>query len=629
MLKTRKVILRLAFLLLCVGGLLAYASPIEAQSSLNLSMNAPDLSQFPKITLYLNASDSQNKFVYGLDLNNFSVFEDGVQRTVNEVQQLEPGLHTIIALNLGATLSNRANTSVPTRYEETIYSIASWLNKLQSSAPNQYSLTSNEGTLVESSQEKTTFVNTLQNYKPNLFNFEPNLASLTSALDVAAKPSLVDQSKQEILYITPLPLDQDLPKLAELQARAQQIGVPVNVWLVAPETAANAPAQQYLNQLASATGGKFLFYSEGLTTPDPEEYVGRMRSIYRLRYTSTVSQSGTHTVKAIASYGNLTAETPETQFTIELNTPSAVLVNLPPIIERTYADSTEGKILQPGVITLQAVITFPDGYQRQLRATRLYVDGQVIQENTEEPFDYFGWQLDSYRFSSQHLVAVEVEDILGFRNISPPASVQINVASPYPTWLMGILRFISVGGWIPLALVAAGGTLFAGLRLRRRWLERRIRSEGMVFDEVDDPMLQSVPGLGSALDTDYYAENNSRANATAANPRDIAPRLVWAGSAAPPAQLAELREIVLEKPETILGSDSTQAGVLLPDAGISPQHTVLRKNERGSVQIADLGSESGTWVNYAPVSSAGLLLHNGDLVRIGSFTFRYKIGKIY
>jgi hypothetical protein len=620
----RKAFKTLVLLTLCLGSVLAFASPIEAQSSLNLSMDTPDLSQFPKITLYLDATDSQNKFVYGLDLNNFSVFEDGIQRTVNEVQQLEPGLHTIIALNLGATLSNRANTSVPTRYEETIYTIASWLTNIQSTAANQYSLTSNEGTLVEKSQEKTSFTNTLQGYKPNLFNFEPSLASLTSALDVAAKPTLVEQSKQAILYITPLPLDQDLGKIAALQARAQEIGVPVNVWLLAPETAANAPAVQYLNQLATATGGKFLFYTEDLITPDPEEYVGRMRNIYRLRYTSTVSQSGTHTIRAVAAYGNLTAETPDTQFTINLNMPTAVLINLPPEIDRTYTEGADGKVLQPSVITLQADITFPDGYERQLRASRLYVDGEVLVENTEEPFDYFGWQLDEYRFSGEHLVAVEVEDILGFRNISPPASVVINVASPYPLWLVAVLRFIDIGGWIPLAVIAAGGSVFAGLRLRRRLLEnRRSRSE-TGFDGIDDPMLQSVPGLGSTLETDYYSESSNRQ--AAANPVDVAPRLAWAGNTPAPAGL---KEIILEKQETIIGSDGEQAGIVANDPDVSPQHALLIKNERGSVKIADLGSESGTWVNYAPVSSAGLLLHNGDLIRIGSLTFRYKIGKIY
>jgi len=50
------------------------------------------------------------------------------------------------------------------------------------------------------------------------------------------------------------------------------------------------------------------------------------------------------------------------------------------------------------------------------------------------------------------------------------------------------------------------------------------------------------------------------------------------------------------------------------------------RSERGSVAIAELGSDSGTWVNYAPVSGAGVLLHNSDLVQIGSLTFRYKIG---
>jgi pSer/pThr/pTyr-binding forkhead associated (FHA) protein len=46
------------------------------------------------------------------------------------------------------------------------------------------------------------------------------------------------------------------------------------------------------------------------------------------------------------------------------------------------------------------------------------------------------------------------------------------------------------------------------------------------------------------------------------------------------------------------------------------------------VTIADLGSEAGTWVNYTPVSSRGLVLNNGDLVQIGSLTFRYQIGRI-
>jgi len=620
-----KFFLLLAF---CAASLLAAVSPIQAQSSLNLRMETLDLSQFPKITLFLDAYDSQGKFIPGMDLDHFSVFEDGYQRTLNEVQELEPGLHTIIAFNLGATLSNRQNATLPTRYEETVYSLATWLNGIQSTAANQYSLVSNEGILVEKSQEKTSFTNILQNYKPNLFNFEPSLESLSSSLEIAAKPSLIAQSKPAILYITPLPLDQDLAKIASIQARAQEIGVPVNVWLVAPETASNAPALQYLNQLATATGGKFLFYMEGSAAPDAEEYVGRMRNIYRLRYTSAVNQSGDHTIRVTSVFGNLSAETPEMQFSIDLNLPTAVLTNLPPEIRRAYSESADGsgKMLQPAVITLQAAITFPDGYERQLKASRLYADGEMVVENTEEPFDYFGWQLEEYQYSGEHLLAVEVEDILGFRNISPPAAVMILVASPYPDWLTGILKFVNQGGWIPLSIIAAGGSLYAGLRLRKRWLARR-KEAGDIFEgeaALQDPMLQSVPGLGSVVDTDYLSMQSRENNAPGSN-QETAPALLWAGKEAPPA---DLREIYLEKPEIILGSDAAQCGVVLPPSAASPQHAKLMRNERGSVSIADLDSETGTWVNFAPVSKAGVLLHQGDLIQIGSLTFRYRIGSI-
>ena len=61
----------------------------------------------------MDAYDAQGKFIPGLDLNSFTVLEDGFEMPVNETQLLEPGLHTIIAINLGATLSNRANPLFP------------------------------------------------------------------------------------------------------------------------------------------------------------------------------------------------------------------------------------------------------------------------------------------------------------------------------------------------------------------------------------------------------------------------------------------------------------------------------------------------------------------------------------
>lgn len=619
---TRKII----FLLLGFIFLLGSISPISAQSGLSLSLEALELDQFPKITLYLNAYDSQGKFIPGMDLDNFQVFEDGIERTINEALELEPGLHTIIAINLGATLSNRTNSAVPTRYEDTVFAIASWLNGIESETTNQYSLTSNEGVLVENAQEKDSFTNILQNYKPNLYNFEPNLTSLSAALDIAAKPSLISQSKQSILYITPLPLDQDLDDLLAFQSEALESGVPINIWLVAPDTAANSPALQYLNQLATATGGKFLFYTEESDTPDPEEFVGRLRNTYRLRYTSTVSQSGDHSVRVAAQYGNLSAETADKPFSIMLSQPRATLVNLPEAINREYVENSDtgGRSLQPSVTTLQAVITFPDGYNRQLKASRLYVDGEVIIENTETPFDYFGWNLEEYQYSGEHLVAVEIEDILGFRYISNPKTVLVNVASLYPGWLTGILRFINLGGWIPLMVIALGSSIYVGWRLRRQIIRRRSAEGSPLYEDgTPDPMMQSIPGLDAAFNEDIYTRQPN--GDIEHDPEDIAPRLINIAGKNPPGLD---KEIILTESELVIGSDASQAHLVLDFPSISPVHTSLKKSSRGSVTIADLGSETGTWINYAPVSSAGIILHHGDLVQIGKLSFRYRIGKL-
>ncbi len=593
-----------------------------AQGGFSLVLYPPDLGQFPKVTLYLDAYDAQGQFIPSLDLNSFKVFEDGFARTLNETQLLEPGLHTIIAFNLGATLSNRADTTVPTRYEETIFAIASWLNDLQSAAPNQYSLTTNEGSLADSVQEKGTFIYRLQNYKPNLFNFQPDLGSLSMALDIAARPSLNPQGKRAILLITPLPLDQSLASLAAMRTRAQELRVPVNVWLVAPDTAANAPAVEQLTALASSTGGRFLFYPENLQQPDVEDYVGSLRGIYRLRYTSSVSQSGAHTLRVEGKYGSQTAVTSDTQFGIDLNLPTAVLVGLPDEVKREYVNSGGGKTLQPGFITLQAEFLFPDGYERQLKSTRLYVDGVPIAENQQEPYGVFAWPLNTYQFSGEHLLSVEVEDILGFRSISPPVSVMVIVDSLYPAWLTALMKFLSAGGWIPVAVVALGGTVIFSLRLRRHRLAALENPDAFLDEGNLDPLMQTVPGLGVGSESPDQAV---AADIVLTSPvEEEPPCLVWAGE--PPSSIQD-GMICIDRKEIIIGSDPNQCSFPVQAEGVSTQHTCLVRNDNGAVTIADLGSEAGTWVNYAPVSSRGIVLNDGDLIQIGSLTFNYRIGQ--
>jgi hypothetical protein len=607
----------LIFFSVCV--FLSLVLPVFAQSGFSIILYPPEIDQFPKVTLFVDAFDAQRKFIPGLDLNSFTVLEDGLEIPVNETQIMEPGLHTIVAVNLGATLSNRANASVPTRFESVVFDLAAWLNDLESAASNQYSLTSNEGILVEKLQEKDTFTYQLQNYKPNLFNFEPDLTSLRLALDIAAKPNLIPNSKQSILYITPLPLDEDLPEINSLFTRALETRVAINVWLMAPETAVNSPAAASLNQLAASTGGKFLIYTEQIQAPDPEEFLGALRSIYRLRYTSSLSQSGAHAVRVRAVYGDQEASSPDTPFSIDLNLPTAVFIDLPNQIDRKYVNTVNGRELQPGFVTLQAEVVFPDGYSRQLEATRLYVDGELVAENTSAPFNFFGWELEEYSFSGEHLLAIEVQDILGFRNISVPRVVVINIESLYPKWLTAFFKFFNNGGWILFAFIGLGGTILITTRIRSR-NEMRAQASSLESELGThvDPLLQSVPGLTTQAPIDEMYDYQGPEDEI----REVAPYLKQVGNA--PQTIQEV--LLVPDGETIIGSDPQSASILLPHPSVSLQHSRLQKNPIGNVTIADLHSDIGTWVNYAPISPAGTVLKNGDLIKIGEFTFRYYLG---
>ena len=348
-----------------------------------------------------------------------------------------------------------------------------------------------------------------------------------------------------------------------------------------------APALEQLNQLATATGGSFFFFSEELQSPDPESYFNRLRNVYEVVYTSDVSQSGDHTIVVEVNYGNQTVKTSEMQFSIDLNLPTAVLVNLPDEIIRTYTDSDNGRVLTPGFITLTAEYLFPDGYDRQLRTTRLYVDGEVVTENTQSPFEFFAWPLESYMFDGEHLLSVEVEDILGFRSISPPVSIQIIVESQYPEWLTSMLKFLTSGGWIPIAITAVGVTIFTGLRIRRRHQELlENRENGFSGEHYIDPLLQQVPGLQIADGERMSGSETIPGDSNGL--KEIPPKLVWAAQFPKPFPEDAVQ---ITNEQLIIGKDPQQSDFIIDADSISPQHAVLMRREGGAVSIADMGSK--------------------------------------
>lgn len=595
---------------------------VQAQSGLRLRLSAADLSQFPKVTLYLDVYDQQGGFATDLTLRNVRLLEDGQERIVNETFLTQPGLDTIVAINLSPTLSNRTPSGA-TRVQDLNAALLNWINYLPATSDqDRYTLTGNEGILAERVKERAAFIKALQGYQPNLFNLKPNLDSLDLALTIAAKGNPIPNGKQVIFYLTALPLDKELEKIPAIIQKANQIGLPVDVWLIAADASENSPAALALTELAQKTGGKFFLYGESKQPPNPEEYFTPLRYSYRVRYTSAVKQSGNHRVSVQVQRGDQSANSKEVIFSINLNNPVPMLINTPLQITRNWTlDTSNNLVLQPDLLILQMKVDFPDGYARQLKSSRLLVDGEVLIQNDQPPFDYFGWPLKNYRNNGDHTLQVEVEDILGYKGKSIPIIIPI-VVTPRTTNFLGKLgEFMQNGGWlIPMALLLAGGGYLAYQQRNRLvlLLEKRKAEKEMA---AYDPLTQPVIGKNGEI---VSQSGRPIATKTALDEKMIIepPRLIWAGRQSAPHGLAT---ISLTQSEMLIGRDARQCQIVLKMPTVEKVHAVITLAKDGYARIANRSEKNGTWLNFAPVSNGGATLHSGDLIHFGKVAFRYQI----
>jgi len=141
-------------------------------------------------------------------------------------------------------------------------------------------------------------------------------------------------------------------------------------------------------------------------------------------------------------------------------------------------------------------VDFPDGYPRQLKTSRLWVDGQVVIQNTQPPYDFFGWSLKNYRSNGAHTLQVEVEDILGYEGKSISIIIPVTIAARTTSFWEQLLDFLKNGGWLlPAGILLAGG-IYITYRQRNTlaaMLERRREEKEMASV---DPLTQVVDYRG-------------------------------------------------------------------------------------------------------------------------------------
>jgi hypothetical protein len=598
--------------LIIAGLLLAAVQPVFAQTGGGrIVAYAPDASKFPNVSLTFEAYDAQGDFLIDLAQGEVQITENDKPAVVETLTRQQPGMNVIVAFNVAPGMAAAAVANGANRFDQVKKVVLSWCQSQPGKTSDELSLVTNAGPQVSRVTNALTLADALNAYTPDLAKAQSSLTSLTTALDLASDPSLRKDSKRAILYITAGLPDNALTALPSLTERAVQMGVHISTWLVLPKAGEERSAR-LLTDLAERTGGQFFTYTGLETLPSPETYFLPLRYQYRTSYISAARQNGAQRVQIAirrAGFGDPLTQ----QYSINLQPPNPFFLSPPTRIQRSWARpaGSEQSVLLPAEVDLQAIVEFPDGLRRSIKASRLYVDGKLVYEMTAEPFNPLVWSLAPYTNSGKHVLRVEMEDILGLSHssIEIPVDVAVDAAPVFD--LNALLQ--TARPYLPWAGLGGMGILL-GVGAVAGW--RRVRGRGL-WQKLWSRRVRSARSLP-----------RQRADVPApARPRPFA-------NPNAPARLARVAEgsfalpggfIALGQDEIRLGSDPRQADCILDEPAVNGLHVRITRTAEGRYIICDAGSESGTWVNYVLIPPEGVTLEHGDTIQFGRETFRFEL----
>ena len=613
--------------------LLGVVSSAHAQQSLaQVKLYPLEISSFPTITGFLDVFDEKGIFVTGLQPPSISVVEDGQTLSLDTLNEIAVPLQLVIGVNQGAPLDTRDPVTNFSHFQRISQVLVEWAQSRPADLPDDYSLVSQAGPVINHATA-AEFVVGLNGFQPNFRSAVPNLQSLSIALDTVSAQTTRLGMKRAILFITPPMQEGDIvATLDPYIQRAVENNIRVFVWYVGPATSFTSTSAAAFNDLALKTGGGMFTYSGLERFPDPELYFSGLRRVYTFAYTSRLLSAGEHNAVVVVNLpsGSLSAE-PQ-NFTLNIEPPNAFPIDSSLQITRRAPenDPFNPEALLPKEQQIEIIVEFPDGFTRALARTTLYVDGEIVDENTTEPFNLFTWNLEGYADSGEHQISIEVVDTLGLGKTSLPSPVMVTVVQPPQgvTALLAKYRFPIMIGGIALAGLALLAILLSG-RLRMP----SIRAAQAAKRAEADPLTQSVAASVESPTIPLSASTAVKTQRIPARARKVTAELKLKAADAPAAflrigadgQILPIPPIAVLEQEIVFGTDPAQCGQILDDPSISPVHARLRLTEDGGFLLLDNGSIAGTWVNYSPIPREGYRLAHGDMVNFGQLMYRFAL----
>lgn len=616
---------RLLSFLLSLSLLAAARTSARAQAEAYAEITAIEARTFPQVSALVDIFGANGEFLADLEPSDLTVYEDGQPRPVDTLAQSAIPVQIVVGINPGPPLAVRDGTGID-RFTRVVEALGAWVNTQAADSQDDLSLVSLSGSLISHASPQDWFVS-LSSFKPDFRTTTPNLQSLAIALDTANAPAPQSGMKRAVLFITPHMDDPDIDNaILPFIQQAIDTRVRVFVWFVDGETQFSSPSANAFRMLAQQTNGNFFAFSGTETFPDPNQFFDPLRHIYSVTYTSGLTTGGEHSLSVSVDSADGPIAAPERSFDVEVQPPNPIFVSPPlQITRQPPAEDPYAEELTPAQQLIEIIVEFPDGHTRELKRTVLYVDGEVVDENTTEPFEKFIWELDGYEASGQHEIVAEAEDVLGLSKKSMSIPVSMTVVQPQRgiQALFGRYRSYIVIGAIGLA-----GLLLLGILLRGRTNIVLFRWRQAERERFEDPLTQPVRAV-----TEPPA---SAAKKVKTQPRKIIEKFGQkpARVSQAPAYLTRLTNggepssavpIPLEEKDMTFGTDPVQSKRVLDDPSISPLHARIKQTEDGSFIIYDHGSIAGTWVNYEPITREGQRLAHGDRIHFGQLAYRFDL----
>lgn len=603
------------------------AHTVSAQAANLVSTGALNTDAFPKMTTYLEVRDEGGRFVSGLKAGEVTILEDEKTLAVDELTALTPGVQWVVAINPSTAFAPR-DSQGKSRYDDVAAALVAWAVS-NTSQTDDLSLLMNGMENVTHLTNPMAWADAVAAAPSDHRNATSNLQLLAQAISLAAASPVREGMGRAVLFITPNPEQNEVATLESLGQQAQDSGVRLFVWMVTSEAYFTTQPAVALQQIAFSTGGQFFAYSGTEPIPDPETYLEPLRHIYALSYSSKLTSQGEHTFAVEINTPTFSATSPASTFNLDVLPPNPILVSPPGDLYRSAL--TDARTNQLTGYTndsqnLDILIEFPDGFERPLVRTTLYINGKIADENTAAPFDHFTWDLSQITESGKFELQVEAVDTLGLSSISLPNTVDVTVQTLPQGFAAEISRQGSVVSAVVVLLSGAVLIFVMVMVMRRRhnptqtgqWKKRKPRKLGKkeVKAPKSDDAQRKLPGWAQ------IPWPHPQARGRAPEPVAYLERVYDPNSleASTPTQPIPILNNVVT-----LGADPTKATLILEEPSIAPQHARLRRDREGNFFVLDHNTVAGTWINFTQANGKEIRIEHGDLIHLGRVGFRFRM----